>query len=82
MTRRPSTSGHSSALALPLRNRERREMLGFDPLGDPLLDEAVWLPLGYSEAYLAPDADGSGAVIAPEPVVTVEPVVPPQLDTG
>ena len=41
----------ASARELPLTNKERRELVGLDPFGVPEIDEAVWLPVGLTEAY-------------------------------
>lgn len=61
----------SKARELPLTNVERRALVGMDPWGVPELDNAVWLPVGLTEAYPGgPD----GPVGAPEP-----PPVPPVL---
>jgi len=55
------------ALSQPLRNRERRAILGLDPFGDPALDEAVWMPLSITSQYTAPDAEGRAVEPLPEP---------------
>lgn len=77
----PAYDRASKALQLPLRNSERRAIVGLDPFGDPVLDNAVWLPAGISEAYVAPDEDGN-PVEVPEPEVVVAPAPPPQLPPG
>lgn len=71
----PQYDRAQKAISLPLRNRERREMLGLEPFGDPLLDEAVWLPVNIVEMALAPDEKGVTPV-APEPETPEPPVVP------
>jgi SPP1 gp7 family putative phage head morphogenesis protein len=55
----PKYQNAASAISQPLRNRERRAILGLDPFGDPALDEAVWLPLTMTSAYVTPDAQGT-----------------------
>ena len=72
----------AKATNLPLRNRERRELVGLDPVGDPLIDEAIVLPLNLVEYSMAPDAEGNTPQ-KPEPPPKVEvpaaPVIPPPL---
>jgi portal protein len=67
------------AISLPLRNRERRDLLGLEPFGDPMLDEAVWMPLNIVELAMAPDASGNIPVAPPPPTPEPPPVpaVPP-----
>ena len=48
----------------PLRNIERREILGLEPFGDER-DEEVWLPQGFERIYPEP---GEGEVSPPAPV--------------
>lgn len=48
------------AKSLPLTNKERRDLIGYDPFDDERDDE-VWLPATQVQAYMA----------TPEPVVTV-----------
>jgi Phage portal protein len=47
------------ALTMPLRNVERRALVGLDPFGDPLLDNQVILPATMAEFAIAPDEDGN-----------------------
>jgi hypothetical protein len=56
---KPRYENAQLALSQPLRNRERRKVLGLEPFGDPALDEAVWLPLTMTLGYTAPDAEGN-----------------------
>jgi phage portal protein BeeE len=49
----------------PLTNKERRELIGLDPFGDPVLDDAVWLPATMVTAFQAPPDD-----TAPSPTET------------
>ena len=50
-----------TATTQPLRNVERRALLGLDPFGDPLLDNAVWMPLNIVQLAAAPEvAMGKG----------------------
>lgn len=55
-----------AAQGLPLRNSERRAIVGLDPFGDPILDNAVWMPMSTTELALAPDENGK-PVEKPEP---------------
>lgn len=55
---KPKFDNANTALSQPLRNRERRELLGLDPFGDPILDNAVWMPSTMVEMFGAPDEDG------------------------
>ena len=56
----------AKARELPLTNAERRELVGLDPFGKPEIDNAVWLPVGLTEAFTGgPD----GPAPAPEPVI-------------
>jgi phage portal protein BeeE len=51
----PAYERAAKAREIPLRNHERRAIVGLDPFGDPALDNAVWLPAGIYEAYQSPD---------------------------
>mgnify|MGYP000167598961 CR=1 FL=1 len=67
---------------LPLTNKERRELVGLDPFGKPEIDEAVWMPIGLTEAYPGgPD----GPQGAPEPAPVPPALAPfqptPELET-
>ncbi len=67
------------AISLPLRNRERRDILGLDPFGEKVvnpetgiaIDDEVWMPINQVRAYIAPE-DGK-AVPMPEAPAPVEP---------
>jgi hypothetical protein len=74
----PAYERAAKANILPMRNAERRAIVGLEPFGDPALDNAVWLPAGIYEAYQSPDAV-TGAV---EPVVTVSIPGTPLLESG
>jgi phage portal protein BeeE len=50
------------AKVLPLRNAERRDIVGLDPFGDDR-DEDVWLPKGFVRVYPEPEP----APVAPVP---------------
>ncbi len=54
----PKYTMAQAAQGLPLRNSERRAIVGLDPFGDPVLDNAVWMPMSTTELALAPDEDG------------------------
>ena len=69
---KPRYENAQLALSQPLRNRERREVLGLEPFGDPALDEAVWLPLTMTLGYTAPDAEGNTPVQEEQEPNTVE----------
>jgi len=55
---KPKFDNANLALSQPLRNVERRAILGYDPLGDPILDNAVWMPSTMVEMFGAPDEEG------------------------
>lgn len=55
---KPRYENAQLALSQPLRNRERREILGYEPFGNPEQDEAVWMPLTMTQMFTAPDAQG------------------------
>lgn len=54
----------------PLRNRERREILGLEPFGEPGLDEAIWMPAQVVAMAMAPGEDGK--IPSPVGVRTVD----------
>jgi hypothetical protein len=65
------------ALNLPLRNRERRDILGLEPLGDDVinpetglpLDDEVWMPMTMVRAFVAPmDGEAVPMPAAPTPM--------------
>ena len=43
------------SINIAMRNRERRELVGLDPFGDPALDDAVWMPATMVPAFSAPE---------------------------
>lgn len=49
----------------PLRNVERRKLMGLDPFGDEALDNAIWMPTNVISVGQAPDEESG--VIAPPP---------------
>lgn len=59
----PAYEMAAKARDLPLTNKERRELIGLDPFGTPEIDEAVWLPVGLTEAY---PGGPTGPLAAPE----------------
>lgn len=70
----------AKARELPLTNRERRELVGLDPFGNPEIDEAVWLPAGLTEAYPGgPEGPGSAPETAPVPPPLVPFAAPPPM---
>lgn len=40
----PNFEKLAKAATTPLRNKERRAIIGLDPFNDPLLDNAIWMP--------------------------------------
>lgn len=82
----------SKSEGLAMRNAERRALINLEPTGDPAIDNAIWLPVNLTQAYLAPDENGDKVlpatisemdVPAPPvvPIVSVPPP-PPQLPPG
>ena len=55
----------SKSVNLPMRNEERRALIGLDPFGDPLLDQAVWLPLTLVQVATAPDPNAPTVNVLP-----------------
>lgn len=53
----PRYDAAAKAAGQPLRNVERRAILGLGPIGDPALDDAVWLPVNMVPAFDAPAHD-------------------------
>jgi len=41
----PNFDKLAKAAGTPLRNKERRAIIGLDPFGDELLDNAIWMPV-------------------------------------
>lgn len=59
------------SLNTPLTNRQRLELVGLPPTGDPSIDDAILLPatiVPYAQAP-SPEAGGRIRVIAPEPAL-------------
>lgn len=54
----PAYDRAKSAEGQPLRNWERRAILGLDPIGDPELDNQIWMPMQVVAMAQAPDEDG------------------------
>jgi phage portal protein BeeE len=48
----------AKAVNLPMRNDERRALIGLDPFGDPALDNAIYLPTLLVQVGTAPGEDG------------------------
>ena len=76
----PAYDRAQKAVGQPLRNVERRAILGLEPFGDPVLDNAVWMPAMTTDFAMAPDENGSipkatpGVSQEPEPIP--QPLVP------
>lgn len=75
----PAYDRAQKAVQLPLRNKERRALVGLEPFGDPSLDNAVLLPIGMSVLTMAPDED-TGEIppeTSPDAPVEEPPALPP-----
>jgi hypothetical protein len=66
----PAYENAQRALNIPLTNAERRAIIGLAPLGDPVVDEAILLPLNLTTF------DGAPPPVAPKP--PAQPGMPPQ----
>ena len=55
----PAYERAKSAEGQPLRNWERRAIIGLDPLGDAELDNQIWMPRQVVAMAQAPDEDGN-----------------------
>ena len=64
------------AMALPLRNAERRAIVGLEPFGDPALDNAIWMPINVTQMSMAPD-EGTGKIPSLEDVPAQDEPEPP-----
>lgn len=42
---------------VPMRASERRALIGLEPFGDPMLDNAIHMPIGLPQVATAPEAD-------------------------
>ena len=49
----------AKSAGIALRNSERRALIGYEPIGDPAIDNAIWLPTLLTQIGLAPDEDGN-----------------------
>lgn len=74
----PAYDRAAKARELPLRNSERRDIVGLEPFGDPALDNAIWMPIGISQMSMAPD-ETTGEVPSLEDVPGMEEPEPPPL---
>lgn len=70
----------AKSAGIAMRNAERRALINLEPLGDPALDNAVWLPGTVTEAFIAPDENGV-IVASSQPLVLPAPMVP-QITAG
>jgi len=52
------------AAAIPMRNVERRDLIGLPPLGDPALDDQILLPINVVPVEQAPEFDPGDRVKA------------------
>lgn len=55
----PAYERAKSAEGQPLRNWERRAILGLDPIGDDELDNQIWMPRQVVAMAQAPDEEGN-----------------------
>ena len=70
----PKYDAVQKSVSVPLRNSERRDILGLEPFGPDvrnpdtgvLLDDEVWLPINVAQAFLAP-TDGTALPKTPAP---------------
>lgn len=53
----PEVEIADKAKSLPLRNVERRALMGLEPFGDPSLDNAVWIDGNVISLAMAPDEE-------------------------
>ncbi len=61
------------SIPVPLRNAERRDMIGLPPFGDPKLDNQIVMPVNVAEFAMAPDPESGKIPESPLP----EPPPPP-----
>ena len=70
----PRYDNASKAISLPLRNSERRAILGLDPIGDPAIDDAVWMPVNITPmAFATPEPETGPAEPEAQPVLSETP---------
>ena len=55
----PAFDRAQKAAGMPLRNKERRALVGLEPFDDPALDNAIWMPVNVVSMAMAPDEDGN-----------------------
>lgn len=48
----------AKAMNLPMRNSERRALIGLEPFGDPVLDNQIYMPIALAAVGEAPDENG------------------------
>lgn len=73
----PAYDRAKTAQYLPLRNSERRSLVGLDPFGVPELDDAVWMPATIVQLAVAPlDDDGVEVVLPSVPLPAPSPAAP------
>jgi hypothetical protein len=53
----PNFEKLAKAAGTPLRNSERRRIIGLDPFGDPLLDNAIWMPANVVALAMGTDPE-------------------------
>lgn len=54
----PNFEKLAKSAGTPLRNKERRAIIGLDPFGDPLLDNAIWMPVSVTAMAMGTDESG------------------------
>lgn len=74
----PAYDMAQKASGLPLRNAERRAIVGLDPFGDPALDNAIWMPVNVTQFSMAPD-ETTGQMPDMEDVPGMEEPEPPPM---
>lgn len=53
----PNFEKLEKAAGTPLRNKERRAIIGLDPFDDPLLDNAIWMPVNVVAMAMGTDEE-------------------------
>ena len=66
----------AKAVATPMRNKERRAIIGLEPFGDPALDNAILMPMTITQWSMAPDEE-TGKQPPIDDIPVPEPEVPP-----
>ncbi len=70
----PSFEMAAKAATVPMRAVERRALIGEPPFGDPVLDNAIWMPINMTVVDQAPEfdpGDGKARLENEKPVVAL-----------